>query len=154
MTDWPQPPNTYIYIYKASVSPGWEQSPKYQSQSHITTDEQTTTKTLLPTVLLLLPSFQALQFQYIILILCNLDDYTCKNGIFQKFPMNFTGHIFLQEYWARNTINRYKKPNCTFCWMTLEIWISSFPYRIVLFNSIQFIFINVQTLQPRGQLQI
>jgi hypothetical protein len=30
--------------------------------------EQTTTKTLLPTVLLLLPSFQALQFQYIILI--------------------------------------------------------------------------------------
>jgi hypothetical protein len=38
--------------------------------------EQTTTKTLLPTVLLLLPSFQALQFQYIILILYNLDDYT------------------------------------------------------------------------------
>jgi hypothetical protein len=37
--------------------------------------EQTTTKTLLPTVLLLLPSFQALQFHYIILILYNLDDY-------------------------------------------------------------------------------
>jgi hypothetical protein len=37
--------------------------------------KQTTTKTLLPTVLLLLPSFQALQFQSIILILYNLDDY-------------------------------------------------------------------------------
>jgi hypothetical protein len=43
--------------------------------------EQTTTKTLLPTVLLLLPSFQALQFQYIILILYNLDDYTRKQSI-------------------------------------------------------------------------
>jgi hypothetical protein len=40
--------------------------------------EQTAKKTLLPTVLLLLPSFQALQFQSIILILYNLDDYSVK----------------------------------------------------------------------------
>jgi hypothetical protein len=39
--------------------------------------EQTTTKTLLPTVLLLLPSFQALQFQYIY----NLDDYTSSTNL-------------------------------------------------------------------------
>jgi hypothetical protein len=37
--------------------------------------EQTTTKTLLPTVLLLLPSFQAYNFNILFNTIYNLDDY-------------------------------------------------------------------------------
>jgi hypothetical protein len=61
--------------------------------------EQTTTKTPLPTVLLLLPSFQAYNFNILFNTIYNLDDYTLAILL----------HLQLLIYNAQLTV---KNPNC------------------------------------------
>jgi hypothetical protein len=81
--------------------------------------EQTTTKTLLPTVLLLLPSFQALQFQYIILIPYTLDDYNGK--LFSPIVSN----IFLEHFEKLALDSAQYKPSLELQYVdgTFVIWL-------------------------------